>query len=91
MPVRIFCPCGADVTHTVSLWDRKTRSVYWMEEHPLFCALCQAKGRKEPVLPPKRPCAGTYPVCRARASAPGPVRAPIPWPRRRAAARSKPS
>lgn len=41
MPVRIFCQCGTEVTNTVSMWDRKTRSVFWMDQHSPSCAACQ--------------------------------------------------
>lgn len=40
MPVRIFCQCGTEVTDTVSMWDRKTRSVFWMDQHSPSCAAC---------------------------------------------------
>lgn len=40
MPVRIFCQCGKEVTDTVSIWDRKTRSVFWMDQHAPSCAAC---------------------------------------------------
>jgi hypothetical protein len=43
MPVRIFCTCGAEVTKDISLWDRKTRTVFWMDEHPPLCPACQAR------------------------------------------------
>ncbi len=40
MSVRIFCKCGMEVTNTVSTWDRKTRSVFWMDQHSPSCAAC---------------------------------------------------
>jgi len=40
MPVRIFCQCGTEVTNAVSMWDRKTRSVFWMDQHAPSCAAC---------------------------------------------------
>ena len=41
MAVRIFCDCGKEITHEISLWDRKTRSVFWMEQNPPSCAICR--------------------------------------------------
>ena len=46
MAVRIFCTCGTEVTQEISMWDRKTRTVFWMDEHPPLCAACQ---RRQPV------------------------------------------
>jgi hypothetical protein len=43
MAVRIFCTCGAEVTKEISVWDRKTRTVFWMDEHPPLCAACQKR------------------------------------------------
>ncbi len=40
MPIRIFCQCGAEVTNAVSMWDLKTRSVFWMDQHSPSCAAC---------------------------------------------------
>lgn len=45
MPVRIFCQCGAEVTNAVSMWDRKTRSVFWMDQHAPSCAACLKQPR----------------------------------------------
>jgi hypothetical protein len=43
MSVRIFCQCGAEVTQEISLWDRKTRSVFWMEQNAPACEVCQRR------------------------------------------------
>lgn len=43
MPVRIFCTCGAEVTSEITLWDRKTRTVFWMDQHAPSCAACRKK------------------------------------------------
>lgn len=43
MPIKILCPCGADVTEEVSAYDKKTRSVHWFEGHALYCRACVAK------------------------------------------------
>jgi hypothetical protein len=43
MPVKIYCQCGTDVTDTVSEWDRKTRTVFWMHEHSPVCAACSQR------------------------------------------------
>jgi hypothetical protein len=51
MPVRIFCQCGKDITNTVSMWDMKTRSVFWMDQHSPSCAACS----KRRVLAPAKP------------------------------------
>lgn len=40
MPVRIFCECGTEVTNEIPLWDRKTRSVFWMDQNSPSCATC---------------------------------------------------
>jgi hypothetical protein len=40
MSVRIFCKCGTEVTSEVSLWDRKTRSVFWMDQNAPSCSAC---------------------------------------------------
>lgn len=41
MAVRIFCKCGTDVTSEISLWDRKTRTLFWMDQNPPRCARCR--------------------------------------------------
>lgn len=43
MPVKIFCKCGTEITKEISMWDRKTRTVFWMDEHPPSCAACQER------------------------------------------------
>jgi hypothetical protein len=43
MPVRIYCQCGTDVTDTVSMWDFKTRSVFWMDQNSPACAVCSGR------------------------------------------------
>lgn len=43
MPVRILCPCGADVTAAVSAVDKKTRTVHWFEQHGPQCAACRLR------------------------------------------------
>jgi len=43
MAVRIFCTCGTEITQEISMWDRKTRTVFWMDEHPPLCAACQKR------------------------------------------------
>jgi hypothetical protein len=50
MSVRIFCKCGTEVTNEVSLWDRKTRTIFWMDQNPPQCARC----RKPRVVPVAR-------------------------------------
>lgn len=50
MPIRILCPCGADVTEEVSVYDKKTRSAYWFEDRAPYCRACAA-GK------PAAPCA----------------------------------
>ncbi len=92
MPIRIYCPCGTDVTHTVSLWDRKTRSVFWMEGHPPLCARCEAKRQRVPAgVARARACVAAAGACRPRLvrrkSAP-PHRLPMTM---RAVAKTKPS
>lgn len=41
MTVRVFCKCGADVTSDIPLWDRKTRTLFWMDQHAPSCAACR--------------------------------------------------
>jgi hypothetical protein len=55
MPVRIFCECGTEITKEVSLWDRKTRSVFWMDEHPPSCAACEKRHVASPAMPARDP------------------------------------
>jgi hypothetical protein len=43
MPVRIYCKCGAEITGDISLWDRKTRTLFWMDENTPSCAACRNK------------------------------------------------
>lgn len=40
MPVKILCPCGADITEEISAWDKKTRTVYWFEKNHPQCIAC---------------------------------------------------
>jgi hypothetical protein len=51
MPVRIFCQCGTEVTDTVSMWDLKTRSVFWMDQNSPACTACSNRR----VLVPDKP------------------------------------
>ncbi len=89
MSVKIYCQCGADVTHAVSLWDRKTRSVFWMEEHPLLCALCAARtGRGAGGAQPATCTAGPH-GCRAQRLVSGSQTAPAPWRRDRRGAKGR--
>jgi len=48
MPIRILCPCGADVTEEVSVYDKKTRSAYWFEDHAPYCRACVARKNAVP-------------------------------------------
>lgn len=57
MPVRIFCRCGTEVTNEISAWDRKTRSLFWMDQNPPSCAAC-LKRRAAPVGGTRVPSAG---------------------------------
>ena len=54
MAVRIFCTCGREITQEISLWDRKTRTVFWMDKHPPLCAACQKWQPVASVIKPVR-------------------------------------
>ena len=77
MAVRIFCTCGTEITQEISLWDRKTRTVFWMDEHPPLCAACE---KRQPVASLIKPFQNsgswpaeirTKPAARRRASRTG--------------------
>jgi hypothetical protein len=42
MTVKIYCPCGADVTSDVSHYDRKTRVLQWFFDNDVLCEDCRA-------------------------------------------------
>jgi hypothetical protein len=43
MSIRILCDCGSDITDDISMWDKKTRSVFWFEENAPACRVCAVK------------------------------------------------
>jgi hypothetical protein len=43
MAVQVLCHCGTDITDDISLWDKKTRSAFWFEEHAPLCRACAAR------------------------------------------------
>ncbi len=43
MPIKILCPCGADITEEISNWDKKTRTVHWFVQNDLQCHACAAE------------------------------------------------
>jgi hypothetical protein len=47
MTVRIFCKCGTEITDEISPWDRKTRTLFWMDQNSPLCAACR-KPRASP-------------------------------------------
>ncbi len=40
MPIKILCPCGADITEEISNWDKKTRTVHWFAQNDPQCRAC---------------------------------------------------
>lgn len=40
MPIKILCPCGADITEEISNWDKKTRTVHWFAQNDPPCSAC---------------------------------------------------
>lgn len=51
MSVRIICKCGQDITDQIPVYDKKTRSVDWMDRNPPLCALCADMQRVTDTLP----------------------------------------
>ncbi len=54
MSVKIFCKCGTEITDEISMWDRKTRTVFWMDQHAPPCRACR---KPRALSPDKRPWA----------------------------------
>ncbi len=40
MSVRIFCECGKDITDRIPVFDKKTRTIDWMDRNPPVCDVC---------------------------------------------------
>ena len=43
MPIKILCPCGADITEEISAWDKKTRTVHWFAQNDPQCSACASE------------------------------------------------
>ena len=43
MPIKILCPCGADITEEISNWDKKTRTVHWFAQNHPQCHACATR------------------------------------------------
>lgn len=64
MSVRIFCECGKDITDQIPVYDKKTRTIDWMDRNPPVCDSCaDVDIQQEPVTTP----ALQHPVASKRA------------------------
>jgi hypothetical protein len=44
MSVKVFCDCGAEITHEIPAYDKKTRTLDWFERNGEQCSDCAARG-----------------------------------------------